>query len=130
MTRRASHPIARAHPPGLRGRSRTAAPEALAEPSAVLAPFGSRYIFPRQVGVTGFNDITPRMGAAYDLFGNGKTSVKVSISKYLESAQNGGLYTINNSAANFQQTTARSWTDGNHNFIPDCDLMNPAAQNN
>jgi hypothetical protein len=92
--------------------------------------FGSRFIFPRQDGVTGFNDITPRMGAAYDLFGNGRTSVKVNVSKYLETAQNGGLYTINNPAVNLQQTTARSWTDGNHNFIPDCDLMNPAAQNN
>jgi hypothetical protein len=92
--------------------------------------FGSRFIFPRQDGVTGFNDITPRMGAAYDLFGNGKTSVKVSLSKYLETAQNGGLYTANNPAVTFQQTTNRSWTDGNHNFIPDCSLMNPAAQNN
>ncbi|PYR28675.1 MAG: hypothetical protein DMF98_02195, partial [Acidobacteria bacterium] len=92
--------------------------------------FGNRYIFPRQEGVTGFHDITPRMGAAYDLFGNGKTSVKVTISKYLESANNGNLYTINNPAVTFQQTTTRSWTDGNRNFIPDCDLMNPAAQNN
>ena len=39
--------------------------------------------------MTGYNDITPRMGAAYDLFGNGKTSLKVNISKYLETAQNG-----------------------------------------
>ena len=92
--------------------------------------FGSRFIFPRQDGVTGFHDITPRMGAAYDLFGNGKTSVKVNISKYLETAQNGGLYTQNNPAVTFQQTTTRSWTDGNRNFVPDCDLMNPAAQNN
>ena len=37
------------------------------------------------------------MGAAYDLFGNGKTSLKVNISKYLETAQNGGLYTIEQS---------------------------------
>jgi hypothetical protein len=91
--------------------------------------FGSRFIFPRQDGVTGFHDITPRMGAAYDLFGNGKTSVKVNMSKYLETAQNGGLYTQNNPAVTYQQTTIRSWTD-NGNFVPDCDLMNLAAQNN
>jgi hypothetical protein len=24
----------------------------------------------------------------------------------------------------------RSWTDGNKNFVPDCDLLNPVAQNN
>ena len=30
-----------------------------------------------------WKDITPRVGAAYDLFGNGKTAIKVNVGKYL-----------------------------------------------
>ena len=42
--------------------------------------------FARTDGVTGYNDITPRLGASYDMFGNGKTALKVSLGKYLEGA--------------------------------------------
>ncbi len=42
--------------------------------------------FAKADGVTGYHDITPRMGAAYDLFGNGKTSLKVNLGKYLQGA--------------------------------------------
>ena len=42
--------------------------------------------FAKTDGVTGYNDITPRMGAAYDLFGNGKTALKVNLGKYLQGA--------------------------------------------
>ena len=65
--------------------------------------------------MTGYHDITPRMGAAYDLFGNGKTSLKVNFSKYLQAANNDAQYTIANPAVTFQQTTNRSWTDSNGN---------------
>ena len=55
------------------------------------------------------------MGAAYDLFGNGKTSLKANFSKYLQAANNDAQYTIANPAMTFQQTTNRSWTDSNGN---------------
>ena len=87
-------------------------------------------VFPEVVGVPGFDDVVVRGGGAYDLFGNGKTSLKVNVGKYLQAANNQDRYTVGNPANSFQQTTARNWVDGNRNYAPDCDLMNPAAQNN
>ena len=84
---------------------------------------------PRADGVTGYNDIAPRMGMAYDIFGNGKTAIKASLSKYWQYAANDGVYIGTNPASTFAQTANRAWTD-NGNFNPDCDLQNPLAQDN
>src|SRR5205814_2284381 len=40
-------------------------------------------VFPRTTQVS-WSDVTPKSGIAYDLFGNGKTAVKVSLNKYLQ----------------------------------------------
>jgi hypothetical protein len=72
-----------------------------------------------------WNDINPRVSAAYDLFGNGKTAVKFSYGRYV--AEN--ILTtadLNNPVLASNSSTTRSWTDSNHNYIPDCDLVNPA----
>ena len=77
---------------------------------------------------SGYHDISPRVGVAYDVFGTGKTALKVNIGHYLSSANNEGNFTINNPVSQLQTSTNRSWTDANGNFTPDCELMNPAQQ--
>jgi len=92
--------------------------------------------FERTVSVRGYNDVTPRFGLAYDLFGNGKTALKINGGKYLEAATGDSIYSSNNPAARIVTrigsgpAAARAWTDGNRNFLVDCDLLNPATQNN
>jgi hypothetical protein len=86
-------------------------------------------ILPAKEGAN-YHDIAPRMGLAYDLFGDGRTSIKVNYSKYWRSASNDDLYTISNPSSTFADNTNRSWTDGNRNYVPDCDLTNGSLQDN
>jgi hypothetical protein len=83
--------------------------------------------FPVVQGVDGYNDITPRVAAAYDLFGNGKTALKVNWGKYLAYAANDAPYISSNPAVTIQSVvTTRAWTDGNNNKVVDCDLTTTA----
>ncbi|MGE3508435.1 MAG: carboxypeptidase regulatory-like domain-containing protein [Vicinamibacterales bacterium] len=73
-----------------------------------------------------WHDISPRASAIYDLFGNGRTAVKVSFGRYMaENILN--VADANNPLVRANPTTSRAWNDSNSNFEPDCDLMNPAA---
>ncbi len=90
--------------------------------------FPNAVTYPRTTGVEGYHDFWPRGGVAYDVFGTGKTSVKVNFGRYLEAAQNGGLFIALNPTARLSTTTTRAWTDANRNYVADCNLQNAAAQ--
>ena len=82
-----------------------------------------------------WKDVTPRIGAVYDLFGNGKTAVKLNVGKYLTAltASNSDL-DLNPLIRTALQTT-RTWNDSFYpagdprrgNYVPDCDLIDPNA---
>jgi hypothetical protein len=98
----------------------------------VEGPFGpSRFVpeaitLPATKGVDAYNDISLRGGLAYDLFGDGKTSFRVSAGQYRDALQVGGIFIANNPVALRVTSTTRSWTDANRDFVPDCNLMDPA----
>ena len=80
----------------------------------------------KTIGVDAYNDITPRVGVAYDVFGNGKTAVKLNWGKYLAYAANDAPYTSTNPGATIVRNVQnRGWTDANRNLTVDCDLLNP-----
>ena len=92
-------------------------------------PFNAAPIsFERTPSVDAYNDISPRGGVAYDVFGNGKTAVKFNFGRYLAPATNDAPYTQNNPADRIITNASRNWQDGNKNYVVDCDILDPAAQ--
>jgi hypothetical protein len=78
-------------------------------------------------GVDAFNDISPRVGVAYDVFGTGKTALKFNWGRYLAYAANDLPYTSTNPGATVVRSVqGRGWTDADNDFVVDCDLLNPA----
>jgi hypothetical protein len=102
----------------LRGRSN---PDAL--PATVVTPAGD---FPGAGCLPCWHDLNPRVGVAYDLFGNGRTAVKASIGRYVQ-LQNTGVASAYSPRSTVVGNTTRAWTDTSGDFFPNCDLRNPAA---
>ncbi|MEP7304889.1 MAG: carboxypeptidase-like regulatory domain-containing protein [Acidobacteriota bacterium] len=98
-------------------------PDYILLPTQVSFPTGSTQ------GIN-WRDITPRVGVAYDLLGNGKTAVKFNTGKYTEGLSS--LFGLDmNPIFRIPTMTNRPWlnpTNFNFEHDPGCDLRNPAAQ--
>jgi hypothetical protein len=73
-----------------------------------------------------WHDINPRVGVAWDVFGNGGTAVKAGLGRYVESL-NSGYATNFGPGAGVVVQANRTWGDANRDFFPNCDLKNLAA---
>ncbi|MEQ1727996.1 MAG: carboxypeptidase-like regulatory domain-containing protein [Vicinamibacterales bacterium] len=78
-------------------------------------------------GVPLWNDINPRLGAAFDVFGNGRTAVKASLGRYNQLSRSDLTRRFHPFSSSIN-TAFRNWTDTNANYIPDCDVQNFSAQ--
>jgi hypothetical protein len=85
-------------------------------------------VFEETPVVNAYNDLTPRGAVTYDLFGNGKTALKGTFGKYLESTVTASNYGLGNPTSRIATNVTRTWTDRNGNWQPDCDLSNPQPQ--
>jgi hypothetical protein len=94
-------------------------------------------VFEATDGPLSLKDIQPRFGASYDVFGTGRTAAKFFMGRYVTTTNTVDEWLFYSPAGNghFVTQTNRPWNDSFHpagdprrgNFVPDCDLLNPAA---
>jgi carboxypeptidase family protein len=80
--------------------------------------------FPAVKGVPDFKGFVPRFSMIYDVTGDGKTAIKFSANKYKERVTETYLTRINPIKT---ASDTRSWTDANHDLIPQLDELGPST---
>jgi hypothetical protein len=91
-------------------------------------------VYPTVHNIPNWHDLTPRLGGSYDLFGDGKTALKVSFAKYLPLSGQ-GIVSANSPLTTSVGSVTRTWNDTTFaqgdprrgNYFPDCDFSNPNA---
>jgi hypothetical protein len=95
----------------------------------LLEGYAVRPIFPAVDNLPNWKNWSPRLGVAYDVFGNARTVVKMSLSRY-QVAQSTGLVERYNPMRG--QTETRTWNDVNRNFLydPGIDILGATSNVN
>jgi hypothetical protein len=82
--------------------------------------------------VPNWRDINPRLGASYDLFGNGRTAIKGSIGRFIPIQSNipigttSGIVFPNNPVSAMVINSTRTWND-NGDYIPQESELGPPS---
>jgi hypothetical protein len=74
--------------------------------------------FPAVDDVPNMSDVSPRLGLAWDVFGDSRTAFKVNVAKYLEDTSLSGFTRAASPAAASVTSATRPWNDVNRDFIP------------
>jgi hypothetical protein len=105
-----------------------------AEPMTLAAgPWVGTRSFPGTKHSPQWKDLSPRLGVAYDLFGDSKTALKATAGRFITTTSSSGGFgspfgsDSPNPVTRSVLKVTRTWVDNNHDYIPDCDLTNPFA---
>ncbi|OFW04690.1 MAG: hypothetical protein A3I61_12215 [Acidobacteria bacterium RIFCSPLOWO2_02_FULL_68_18] len=80
--------------------------------------------------VPNWKDINPRVGFAYDLFGNGRTAIKANVGRFVAFEANGSLVFASNPANRIVTSATRVWTDANGDYVPQDSELGPLSNPN
>ncbi len=97
--------------------------------SLPAGPFVPARNLPRVDNIPNWKDVSPRLGAAYDLFGNGRTAVKGAVGKFLQAEQT-GIATANAPANTYINSATRTWNDANRDYVPQASELGPLSNAN
>ena len=86
--------------------------------------FTPEFHFLEMGNVPNWKDISPRLGVAYDIFGDGRTAIKATLNKYVQ-GDLAGIAIQTNPATAISDSTTRTWNDANGDFIPQESELGP-----
>lgn len=87
-------------------------------------PFIAARCFSKIEGIPDLVGLSPRFGAIYDLAGDGKTAIKLTINRYNQPIGVNYMQTVNPVRL---VSDTRAWTDSNRDLVPQLDELGPST---